>query len=112
MTLAAWYLHDIGRLAKIVSREFGALPYERFANDAKKIESAAMKLMIMKEGWAWLPRKIRQELVPIDWRAIIGKWDRDSGRRVGINPKKLWDTIVQRLPEMSRSVEEALKNSG
>jgi uncharacterized protein with HEPN domain len=110
MTLAAWYLHDIGRLAKKLSREFGVLPYEKFVRDAKKIESAAMKLMIMKEGWIWLPSKIRQQLVPIDWRSVIGKWDRDAGRRVGIDPRKLWDTIAQKLPEMNRKIEALLES--
>jgi uncharacterized protein with HEPN domain len=28
---------------------------------------------------------------------------------VGFDPKQLWETIVERLPEVSRKVEELLK---
>ena len=103
------YLYDIGRLAEKLAREFGALPYEKFAEDANKIESAVMRLRIMKEGWSWLPSKVRQELVPIDWRAVTGRWDPQAGRHVGVGLKHLWETIARKLPEMRRKVDELLK---
>jgi uncharacterized protein with HEPN domain len=109
MSVAGLYLYDIGKLAEKLSNEFGALPYEKFTQDTKKIESAVMRLLIMKEGWIWLPRTIRQELALIDWRAVTGKWDRKAGRHVGFDPKQLWETIVEKLPEVSRKVEDLLK---
>ncbi len=110
MSASGLYLYDIGKLAEKLAREFGTLPYEQFAEDADKIESAVMRLLIMKEGWSWLPRKIKQELVPIDWQAVTGTWDLRSGRHVGVDPKDLWETIVQKLPEMRRRVDELLKS--
>ncbi len=109
MSVVEPYLHDIGRLAEKLTREFAPLPYEKFVEDTNKVESAVMRLAVMKEGWTWLPSEIRQELVPIDWRAVTGTWDRKAGRHVSIDSKQLWETIVQRLPEMSRKVEELLK---
>ncbi len=109
MTVASSYLHDVGRLAEKLTREFGALPYEKFAEDASKTESAVMRLLIMKEGCTWLPRKIRQQLVSIDWHAVTGHWDRHAARHVGFDQRKLWETIVQKLPEMSAKIEEMLK---
>ena len=55
MGVAGLYLHDIGKLAETLAKEFGDLPYEKYAEDADKIESAVMRLRIMKEGWSWLP---------------------------------------------------------
>jgi uncharacterized protein with HEPN domain len=109
MSVAGLYLYDIGKLAEKLSKEFGALPYEKFAEDTKNIESAAGRLVIMKERWTWLPRNVRQELVPIDWCAVTGKWDRKAGRHLGVDSKRLWETIVQKLPEMNRKAEELLK---
>jgi uncharacterized protein with HEPN domain len=109
MGVAGLYLYDIGRLAEKLAREFGDLPYEKFAEDANKIESAVMRLRIMKEGWSWLPSKVRQELVPIDWRAVTGRWDPQAGRHVGVGLKHLWETIARELPEMRRKVDELLK---
>ena len=84
MSVAGLYLYDIGKVAEKLSKEFGTLPYEKFAEDTEKIESAVRRLVIMKEGWTWLPRKIRQELVPIDWNVVIGKWDRNAGQACGL----------------------------
>lgn len=109
MSAAGTYLYDIGQLADKLTREFATLPYEKFSEDAKKIESAVMRLVVMREGWTWLPIEIRQELVQIDWCAVTGKWDREARRHVSIDSKQLWETIVWKLPEMIRKVEELLK---
>ncbi len=109
MSVAGLYLYDIGKLAEKLSKEFGGLPYEKFAEDTEKIESAVRRLVIMKERWTWLPRNVKQELVPIDWCAVTEKWDRRTGRHVGVDPKQLWKTIAQKLPEMNRKTEELLK---
>jgi uncharacterized protein with HEPN domain len=109
MSVAGLYLNDIGKLAERLIGEFGALPYDKFADDEKKVESAVRRLVIMEERWAWLWPKVRQRLTPIDWRAVTGTWDRKTGRHVGIDSKKLWDTIVQKLPEISKEARELLK---
>ena len=109
MSVAGTYLYDIGQLADKLTKEFATLLYEEFVEDTNKIESAVMRLAVMKEGWAWLPREMQQELVSIDWRAVTGTWDRKAGRHVGIDSKQLWETIVRKLPEMSSKVEELLK---
>jgi len=36
------YLHDVGRLAEKLVKDFGALTYEKFAEDSRKVESAVM----------------------------------------------------------------------
>jgi len=109
MSVAGLYLYDIGKLAEKLSKEFGALPYEKFAEDTEKIESAVRSLVIMKERWSWLRPNVRQQLVPIDWCAVTGKWDRKTGRHVGVDAKQLWETIAQKIPEMSGKAEELLK---
>jgi uncharacterized protein with HEPN domain len=112
MSVAGLYLYDIGKLAEKLNKEFGTLPYEKFAEDTEKIESAVRRLVIMKERWTWLPHDLRQELGPIDWCAVTGKWDRKAGRHAGVDSKQLWETIVQKLPEMNRQAEEQLKRQG
>ncbi len=109
MSVTGPYLNDIGQMADKLTREFAALSYEKFTEDAERIESALVRLAIMKEGWTWLPPEIRQELVQIDWRALAGKWDWQGHRHVGVDLRQLWETITWRLPEMSKKVEELLK---
>ncbi len=108
MTIAEACLSDIGQLADRLTREFAALSYEEFAANMEKVESAAMRLAIMKEGWTWLREEMQEELIEIDWSAVTGKWDRQARRRVGIDTKQLWETVVSRLPKMSRIVQELL----
>ena len=110
MSVAGLYLYDIGKLAEKLSKEFGSLPYDKFAEDTETIESVAGRLVVMEERWNWLPPRVRQQLPPIDWRAATGTWDRKAGRHLGIDSKQLWETIVQKLPEMSRKTEELLKS--
>ncbi len=110
MRVGGIYLYDIGKLADKLTREFGRLSYEKFAQDAGKIESAIVRLLIMKEGWTWLPRKVRQELVQINWRAVTGRWDWHTGRHVGLDVRQLWETIVQKLPQVRNKVEELLSD--
>jgi len=102
-------LHDVRRLAEKLFREFGFLPFEQFAEDRRKVESAVMGLLVLKEGWVWLQDEVRGMLLPIDWQAITGRWDRKTGRHVGVDDKVLWETIVEKLPDMSRKAEELLK---
>ena len=68
-----------------------------------------MGLLVLKEGWVWLQDEVRGMLLPIDWQAITGRWDRKTGRHVGVDDKVLWETIVEKLPDMSRKAEELLK---
>ena len=109
MRVARLFLYDIGMLAGRLASEFGSLPYEKFGADEKKIDSAVGRLVIMKERWAYVPRDMRSELVSIDWGALTGKWDRKAGRYVGIDAKQVWETIVHKLPELSKKAEEILK---
>ena len=111
MNPADLYLYDIGKLAQNLSGEFGGLSYEKFSEDANKIESAARRFAIMEERWTWLPREKQRELGPIDWLALAGRWDRQAGRHVGIDSKILWETIVQKLPGLNEKVEELLKQA-
>jgi len=106
------YLCGIGQLADRLAREIATLPYEKFAEDTGKIESAVVRLAVMKEGWTWLPGELQQELTPIDWSAVAGTWDWQARKHVGIDLKQLWETIVWRLPEISRKVEELLQGHG
>ncbi len=99
-------LEDMSRLAEQLSREFYSLSYDAFAHDETRVESAVMRLLVLREGWSWLPDRIRQRLIPIDWLAVTGKWDEQKARRVGIDSGKLWSTIVNELPQMSRQIEE------
>ncbi len=103
------YLYDVGKLAEKLAKDFGALPYEKFAEDSRKIESAIMRILMIKEGWALSPNSIRRQLAPIEWRAITGKWDGRTGRHVGLDLKQLWETIVLKLPEMHAKIQELLK---
>ncbi len=101
------YLREIGQLADRLAREFASLSYETFAQDTNRIESAIRRLAIMKDGLTWLSNDLREELAKLNWRAVTGKWDWQAHRHVGVDAEQLWDT-VQKLPELSRKVEELL----
>ncbi len=110
MSVAGLYLYDIGKLAEKLTQEFGSLPYEKFTEGTEKIESAVRRLVIMKERRDWLPRRVQEQFTSIDWPAVIGTWDRNTSRHLGVESRKLWETIKQKLPEISRKTEELLKS--
>jgi len=60
----------------------------------------------MRERFNWSLQKIT--VLP-ESRAVPGKCDGKVGRHVGVESKQLWETIVQKLPEMSGKAEELLK---
>ncbi len=110
MSLAGLYLYDIGKLAEQLNGEFDSMPYEKFAENADRMQSAVRRLVIMRERWSWLRPNVRKELVPIHWRAVTGTWDRKAARYEGVDPKQLWETIVQKIPQLHSQVEELLKS--
>ena len=102
------YLYDIeGRLTQNLSGEFGGLSFEKFSGDEGKIESAARRFTIMQERWRQLTGEQQRRIGAIDWPAVAGKWE--AGRHSGVDPKILWETIVNKLPAMAENVEELLK---
>jgi uncharacterized protein with HEPN domain len=109
MSVTGSYLNDIGQLADKLTKEFAALPFDQFVQDTKKIESAVMRLTIIREGCTCLPSALQEELVNIDWCTVAGRWDWQERRHVGIDSRQLWETLVWRLPQMSRKVQELLK---
>jgi uncharacterized protein with HEPN domain len=109
MNPANLYLYDIGKLAENLSGEFGNLSYEKFSEDTAKVESAARRFGIMQERWKVLPGEQQNELGPIDWGVVAGKWDGEAGRHVGVDSRILWETIANKLPGMSQKVEELLQ---
>jgi uncharacterized protein with HEPN domain len=112
MNVAELFLYDIDKLAKKLSDKFGSLSYDKFVEDASTIESAILGFLIMKEGWTSLPVTMQQELLPIDWHAVTGRWNPQERRHVGFDPRKLWETIVQKLPEIGKMTQELLKGKG
>ena len=106
------YLYDINKLIETLTGEFGGLPYEKFAADSKTMKSAIERLLIMKERWQWLPDPVRRELGPLDWDALIGKWNRKAGEFDGVDAKRVWETISQTLPQWNGKVEELLNRPG
>ncbi len=107
--MAGVCLSGIGQMADKLTKEIAVLPYEKFAEDMEKIKSAVVRLAIIYEEWTWLPGELQQRLTPIDWAAVAGKWEWRSHKHVDIDVRQLWETIVWRLPEMTRKVEELLK---
>jgi len=105
-------LHDIDKLAKKLSDEFGSLSYDKFVEDTGNVESAILRFLVMKEAWTSLPATMQQELLPIDWHAITGRWNPQKRRHVGFDPRRLWETIVQKLPELRKMTQELLKGKG
>jgi len=102
-------LHDIDRLAKKLSDEFGSLSYEKFLVNTGNFEPAILGFMIMKEAWASLSATMQQELLPMDWHAITGTWSPQKRCHMGFDPLRLWETIVHKLPEVRKMTQEALK---
>ena len=110
MSVAGFYRYDSGKRAGMLYQEFGSSPRDKLAEDSEKTESAVRRLVIMKERWDRLPRTIRVQLAPIEWPAVTGTWERNAGRHVGVDTKELWETVIEKLPEMSRKTEELLKS--
>ncbi len=63
----------------------------------------------MEERWTSLPRGVQRELGPIAWLPVTGSWNGKVGRFEGVDAKRVWEMITQRLPEWISKVEELLK---
>jgi len=112
MNVAELFFYDVDKLAKKLSGEFGSLSCDRFTEGTGNIESAILGFLVMKEGWTSLPVAMQQELLPIDWHAVTGRWNPQERRHVGFDARKLWETKVQKLPELGKMTQEPLKGEG
>ena len=112
MNVAELCLYDVDKLAKKLSHKFGSLSYDTFVGNTSTIESAILGFLVMHEGWISLPDTMQQELLPIDWRVITGRWDPQQRHHVGFDPRKLWETSIHKLPEARKMMQELLKGEG
>ncbi len=105
------YLKDI--LAAIESIEcfIAGMDLETFQADDKTSSAVMRKLEIIGEAAKQIPDDIRQKHSQVPWKEMAGTRDKLTHFYFGIDYHLVWRAITERLPQIKRDIQKALKNA-
>ena len=104
------YLEDIlSALLRI--EEYGRRGEQEFLTDHLLQDALIRQLSIVGEASAKLPRSLREQHPEIPWKLIVGMRNVIIHDYSEIKPERIWQTVVEDLPLLRRSVDSMLKKA-
>jgi uncharacterized protein with HEPN domain len=80
------------------------MTYDDFRSDVKTLKAVALNFVVIGEAAAHIPDEIVAAHPEIAWRLMRGIRNRLVHDYFGIDPKILWDTVQNDLPQLARSL--------
>lgn len=102
------YLDDIIESTERIEKYTNGISYEDFSGSSIYIDAVARNLEVIGEAVKNLPSEIKQKYPEIEWKKIAGMRDILIHEYFGIDSKIIWDIIVNKLPELKKSVKKIL----
>lgn len=102
------YLHDMLAAMESIAAFTAGMDFERFQQDDKTASAVIRKLEILGEATKRLPDEFRRRHPDIPWREMAGMRDRLIHFYFGVDHRLVWQTIVDRLPLLSRDIRAIL----
>ncbi len=97
-------LTSIGRIGDYTS----GLTREAFVEDQKTIDAVVRNLEIIGEAVKNLPRDVRARAPEVEWPKVAGLRDVLIHTYASVDLEILWDVVVNKLPDLERSVRRLL----
>jgi len=85
------------------------MSYEDFKADRKTIDAVVRNLEIIGEAVKNIMEQNKKIHSDIDWKGIAGMRDKLTHGYFGVDPKVVWQTTQQRLPELKNKIQDILK---
>ena len=82
--------------------------YETFRNDAKTIRAVELNFIVIGEAASQIPDDVQESHPHIPWHFMRGIRNRLVHGYFSVDPRLIWDTILNDLPELARSLSAIL----
>jgi uncharacterized protein with HEPN domain len=103
------YLRDILAAIESIQLFIEGMDLESFQSDDKTNSAVMRKLEIIGEAVKQVPDDVRQKSPQIPWKEMAGMRDKLIHFYFGVEYRLVWKAITERLPQVKRDVEMALR---
>jgi len=102
------YLQDIAQSCEKVFRYTQGLSQADLIREEKTYDAVVRNLEIVGEAAKHIPDELRKQLPNIEWRKVAGLRDMLAHAYFGIDDDILWDVIQNKVPQLSKAINEFL----
>lgn len=102
------YLDDILESIEKIEGYTRNMSYEEFKKTPVVVDAVLRNLEIIGEAVKRLPIDVKRKHSEIEWKKVAGVRDILIHEYFGINLMIVWDIIVNKLPELKKSIKQIL----
>jgi uncharacterized protein with HEPN domain len=110
MSLRTWTgrVHDILDAAAEIQEFTQGVDFEFFKDDIKTIRAVELDFIIIGEATNQIPDEVQEAHPEVPWHLMRAMRNRLVHVYFSVDPRLLWDTIQNDLPELVKSLEALL----
>jgi len=105
------YLQDILAACESIEAFTAGMDLDAFRKDDKTASAVIRKLEVIGEATKQLPEEFRQRHPEIPWKEMAGMRDRLIHFYFGVDHRLVWQTIIDRLPNLIRQIQHILERT-
>ncbi len=98
------YLDDVLEAIEKIQDYIEKISYEQFSKNGMISDAVIRNLEVIGEAVKSLPTEIKNKHPNIEWRKISGLRDILIHEYFGINLKIVWDIVINKIPELKKSI--------
>jgi len=102
------YFEDILESAQKILLYTKGMKYDKFISDSKTVDAVIRNFEIIGEAARQLPKSVKDNHADIEWKAIIAFRNVVVHEYFVINHKIMWDIIRNKIPSLTKAVEDIL----
>lgn len=103
------YVEHMLEAIKLVERYSNGLDFERFSKDVEKQDSIVRRLQIIGEASNRVSQEIKDRLPQVPWKKMLGMRNIIVHDYMYVDLEKVWNVVEKDLPELKRSLKDALE---
>jgi len=98
------FLDDILEAIGNIEKETAGIPFEEFAKEQRRHDAVIRNFKIIGEAIRHLPADLKARYPKTDWKKITRLYDLPSHAYSGVTPMILWDTSINKIPELKTEI--------